>query len=203
LVSLSAGAADLAGGGPPGAAPTSFQRISSTGVSETAASAPVRLSARVSLGGEARGGGEAEWPAEVARISDTVSPETRSIGVIVRVADPYAAPSGRRRPPLIKGMFVKVELTAPPVAGAILLPRAAIRDDQVLLIDDDDRLAYAPASPVFAAGGLVVLAPGALPDGARVVTSQPSPAIEGHLLSPVADTEAEARIRIAGEERAR
>ena len=52
------------------------------------------------------------WDAEVKRISDTVDPETRSIGVIVSVPEPYGQAKPGLRPPLIKGMFAEVELHA-------------------------------------------------------------------------------------------
>ena len=50
------------------------------------------------------------WEVEVTRISDTVDPETRSIGVIVSVPSPYGRVRPGERPPLIKGMFASVEL---------------------------------------------------------------------------------------------
>ncbi|MEO1689647.1 MAG: hemolysin D, partial [Pseudomonadota bacterium] len=134
------------------------------------------------------------------RISDAVDPETRSIGVIVRVADPYAGAVPGERPPLIKGMFVRVTLSAPPVDGAILLPRSAIRDGRVRIADAQDRLAYVEVETIFSAGGIVVLAEGALQEGARVIVSDPSPAIEGLLLAPEPDPQAEARLDAAATE---
>jgi multidrug efflux pump subunit AcrA (membrane-fusion protein) len=150
-----------------------------------------RLTARVTLGTD---GVEAVWPAEVARISDTVDPETRSLGVIVRVADPYASARPGERPPLIKGMFAKVTLTAPLVENATLVPRRAIRDGRVMIAGADDRLTYASARPVFAMGDLAVFPFGTLPEGARVIVSEPSPAIEGLLLAPTADAGMVARL---------
>ncbi|MEM8752377.1 MAG: hemolysin D [Pseudomonadota bacterium] len=152
------------------------------------------IGARVSLGGE---GSAAIWPAEVARISDVVDPETRSIGVIVRVVDPYGAAAPGERPPLIKGMFVKVTLSGPTLDDALLIPRRAIRDGRVMLAGPDDRLTYAAVSPIFTSGGVAVLAPGTLPEGARIVVSDPSPAIEGLLLAPSRDEAGEARLDAA------
>jgi multidrug efflux pump subunit AcrA (membrane-fusion protein) len=139
----------------------------------------------------------ARWNAEVSRLSETVSAETRSVGVIVRVEAPYGGGAGEQKPPLVKGMFVRVELEAPPVTGVILLPRAAVRDGRVMLAGADDRLAYARVAPVFVADDIVVLAPGALPAGARVITSNLSPAIEGLLLAPEPDLAAEAHLAAA------
>lgn len=159
-----------------------------------AASDPRRLTARVSLTTDQGG---PSWPAEVARISDAVNPETHSIGVIVRVEDPYGPGTPERRPPLMKGTFVRVALTAPPVANAILVPRSAIRSGRVMIAGRDDRLSYATVRPIFTFDTIAVLAPGALPADARIVTSDPSPALEGLLLSPQADVFAEARLAAA------
>ncbi|MEM6973226.1 MAG: HlyD family efflux transporter periplasmic adaptor subunit [Pseudomonadota bacterium] len=149
-----------------------------------------RLSARVHLGG-----GERE--AEVARLSDTVSPDTRSVGVIVRIEHPYEPPAGTRQPPLIKGMFLRVEITAPTVSGVILLPRAAIGQGRVMLVGEDDRLLYAAVEPVFTVDGIAVLAEGALPPDARVITRAPHAAIEGLALAPEPDMAALARLAAA------
>lgn len=152
------------------------------------------ITARVSLGVE---GASATWPAEVARISDVVDPETRSIGVIVRVADPYGVTSPGVRPPLIKGMFVQVTLAAPPLNDAILIPRRAIREGRIMMAGADDRLTYADVAPIFSVDGVAVLAPGALPTGARVVVSDPSPALDGLLLAPMRDAAGETRLDAA------
>ena len=48
------------------------------------------------------------WQGEVSRISDTIDPKTRTIGVIITVADAYRGARPGIRPPLAKGMFVEV-----------------------------------------------------------------------------------------------
>lgn len=174
--------------------PVKARKISTAWVGGADDAGPSRLTARI-IQGDAIGGGA--WPAEVSRISDTVSAEARSIGVILRVPEPFTHPAGDRLPPLIKGMFVRADLQSPPVADMILIPRSAISNGRVMLIDTNDRLTYAPADPVFAADGVAALAPGALPKGVRIITSEPSPAIEGLLLAPQPDLAAEARLQAA------
>lgn len=155
---------------------------------------PHRLAARVHLN---TADNETRWDATVARLSDAVSEETRSVGVIVSVDAPYAAMEGRRRTLLVKGMFVRVELSAPPVTGVMLLPREAIQNGHVIVAGANDRLVYAEVAPVFVTGAIAVLAPGALPAGTRIVTSRPTPAIEGLLLDPRPDRVAAARLASA------
>lgn len=139
------------------------------------------------------------WPAEVARVSDTVTSETRSLGIIVSVDGPYALSEGVLRPPLIKGTFVRVALSAPDAIDAILVPRAAIRSGRVMLVGAGNRLKFAPVTTLFTFDGIAVLAPTDLPKDARIITSAPSPAVEGLLLAPEFDALAEDRISDAAE----
>ena len=135
------------------------------------------------------------WPAELARISGEVNPDTRSMGIILRVVKPDGQNAEQHRPPLIKGMFVRADITAPSVKNVILLPRSTIRNGRVMLIGADDRLGYQSIHPIFTDDDMVVLAPGALPEGVRVVTSDPSPAIEGVLLAPKLDHMVETKLQ--------
>jgi multidrug efflux pump subunit AcrA (membrane-fusion protein) len=133
------------------------------------------------------------WQAEVKRISDTVDPETRSIGVIVSVPEPYGQARPGVRPPLIKGMFTEVELRAPVVQDVFLLPRTVVRDGQVMIADADDRLTFAEVEIAYSLDDIAVLR-GGLEPGTRVVVSDPSPAIPGMLLAPTGDPELGARL---------
>ncbi|MEM8792658.1 MAG: HlyD family efflux transporter periplasmic adaptor subunit [Pseudomonadota bacterium] len=156
---------------------------------------PRRLTARVSLSSDQGG---IWWAADVDRTSDAVSAETRSVGVIVRIPDPQGAAGGR--PPLMKGAFVKVDLAAPPVAGALMVPQSAIRNGRVMIVGPDDRLDFVSVTRIFTFDTVAVLAPGALPTNARVITSEPSPAIEGLLLAPRPDVIAEARLSASADQ---
>jgi multidrug efflux pump subunit AcrA (membrane-fusion protein) len=143
-------------------------------------------------------GTELGWEAEVTRISDTVDPETRSIGVIVSVPNPYARVRPGERPPLIKGMFASVELRGPVVDDVVLLPRAAIRDGKVLIAGPDDRLTTAEVTVAYTYGDFAVLEggpDGALEPGTRVVVSDLSPAVGGMLLIPLPDEQVAAQLR--------
>ena len=105
------------------------------------------------------------WPAEVRRISDTVDPATRSIGMIVAVRDPYPAAGAGPRPPLIKGMFVKVEIYAPTVEGMTLLPRTALQDGRAMVADADDRLRFVPVETAYVDGDVESTMDGWISDG--------------------------------------
>ncbi len=93
--------------------------------------AELNLSAQVQL----RLGDEvATWSARVDRLADGIDQTTGTMGVVVQVEGAYGQAGGTNRPPLTKGMFVNVTLSAPPVTG-IILPRSALRDGQVFVAD--------------------------------------------------------------------
>ncbi len=91
------------------------------------------------------GGEQIDWVGTVNRTSDTIDPQTGTFGVIVRVDNAYTSASPGRRPPLTKGMFVEVSLQAPPRIG-LVVPRSAVRNGRVLLVDGDSRLISATLS---------------------------------------------------------
>lgn len=138
-----------------------------------------------------------EWPATVERMSDTIDQKTGTIGVIVRVDTAYSSANPGSRPPLTKGMFVAVTLTAPPVTG-FLVPRTALRDGRLMLADADDRLQFVPVNPRMLQGELALVDAG-LEEGARVVVSAPSPIMAGMLLDVTEDTALMARLAIPGQ----
>lgn len=142
-----------------------------------------RLSAIVRLD---LSGMSTQWDATVKRISDTVDPSTRSIGVIVSVPEPYKGFAPGRTPPLVKGMFVEVELRANAVDGMTLLPRSALSEGRLRLVDEDNRLRFIETEPLYEFSDAIILRD-SLPDGTRVVVGDISPAIEGMLLAPVED----------------
>jgi len=138
------------------------------------------------------GQGSFDWPATVDRLSDTIDQKTGTLGVIVRVADAYSSAKPGQRPPLTKGMFVQVTLSAAPVQG-IVVPRAAVQDGRLMLADENDRLAMAPVQVLFLTGDFAVISGGVQP-GQRIVVSVPNPAIVGMALAPVEDGALMARL---------
>lgn len=126
-----------------------------------------------------------EWPATVERISDTIDQKAGTIGLIVRVDSAYSSAQPGKRPPLTKGMFVEVLLSAKPVTG-IVVPRSALRDGRVLIAGDDDRLKLVPVTPLLIQGAIAVIGDG-LKDAQRVVVSDLSPVMPGMLLQVTQD----------------
>jgi len=103
----------------------------------------------------------------------------------VRVEGAYSSARPGKRPPLTKGMFVQVVLSAKPVAG-IVIPRSALRDGQVLIAGDDNRLSLQPVTALLTQDTIALIAEGLEP-GQRVIVSDLSPVMPGMLLQVTQD----------------
>ena len=126
------------------------------------------------------------WDARFARVRETVDPATRAVGVVVAVEDPYRQARAGKRPPLAKNMYVEVELRGEAVKDSIVIPRSALHDGMVYLVDEDDRLQRRPITVGISQGGLTTITSG-LKAGDRIVTGDLVPAIDRMLLIPVDD----------------
>jgi membrane fusion protein, multidrug efflux system len=131
---------------------------------------------------------DARWQARFTRISDTIDPQTRTVGVVVAVDKPYGQAILGVRPPLAKNMFVEVELRGRPVAGQVVIPRGALRDGNVYVVGEDKRLRMRPVEVRFLQTRFAAIQAG-LKAGEPIIVSDLVPAIEGMLLDPVADDE--------------
>lgn len=140
------------------------------------------LNARVEMD---LGGQILTWPAEVDRISDTIDPKTGALGIIVQVKNIYQSVTPGTRPPLTKGMFVKVVLSAKPIS-ATAVPRSALRNGMLLVADGEDRLQILLVPP-YIVQNEVALLQNTAPTGTRIVLSTPNPIVSGMLLAPSLD----------------
>jgi RND family efflux transporter MFP subunit len=140
----------------------------------------------------------AEWDAEFVRIDDQVDPQTRTMGVVVAVDRPFDKIIPGMRPPLSKGMFVEVILRGRSFGDRVVVPRSAVRNGAVYLVDDDERLRLQSVELLFSQDDWAVVAEGIAP-GDRVVLSDLIPAVPGMLLDPQPDTELAADLAGLGE----
>ncbi|OQX32115.1 MAG: hypothetical protein B0D96_09370 [Candidatus Sedimenticola endophacoides] len=158
---------------------------------DAAAAFGQQITARVRL---RENGLSAEWEGRFARLSDSLDPKTRTAGVIVEVDDPYAGMQPGVRPPLVKGLFVQIDLTGTPRPDRIAIPRSALRSDQrVYIANADNRLEIRPVETGLIQPEYVVLSQG-VNAGERLVVSDLVPAIDGMLLAPHEDPETLARL---------
>lgn len=140
----------------------------------------------------------ADWQADFVRFDDTVDPQTRTMGVVVAVDKPFDKVKPGYRPPLSKGMFVQVVLRGKSQQARLLVPRSAVRNGAVYLVDKDSRLKRQPVSVLFSQGDLSVIGEGLEP-GAKVVVSDLVPAVEGMLLDVQIDEALSASLSSTGD----
>jgi RND family efflux transporter MFP subunit len=122
------------------------------------ASAVDRLSARLSW----RAGDAAfEWPGQVTRIDPAADPRSRAARIYVRVdADPTVLPATH--------LFARIEISAPSEPDRIVIPRLALEDGYVWLVDADSRLERRAVRVAYRDGARAVIAEG-LAAGDRVL----------------------------------
>jgi len=135
----------------------------------------------------------ARWAAEFIRFTDRVDSETRTIGAVVAVDQPFAKVIPGRRPPLSKGMFVKIRLVGRSQPQQLVVPRSAVRNGRVMLVDDQQRLAFAPVEILYSQDDISVIESG-LESGQQLVVTDLVPAVVGMRLQPQRDEALEQRL---------
>ena len=122
-------------------------------------------------------GAEHQWPAQVVRTEGELDPQTRMINVIARVDAPYAPSAGRA--PLAVGLFVDAEIHGRLARAVAVLPRSAVRqNNQVLVVDSDNRLHFRPVTVLRMVAEEAYISAG-LAAGERVCISPIDNALEG------------------------
>jgi len=129
---------------------------------------------------------EAVWDADFTRTDATLDAQTRTVGIIVAVDDPYGLIIVGKRPPLVRNMFCQVEVIGRPIAKQLVIPRASIHDGQVYVVDGEYRLRRRLVLVAFTQSDFAVIREG-LTAGEQVVVSDVMPAVEGMLLDPIED----------------
>jgi multidrug efflux pump subunit AcrA (membrane-fusion protein) len=122
------------------------------------ASAVDALSARLSW----RAGDAAfEWRGRVTHIDPAADPRSRAARIYVRVdAEPSALPATH--------LFARIEISAPAEPDRIVIPRLALEDGHVWLVDSDSRLERRAVRIAYREGPRAVIAEG-LAAGDRVL----------------------------------
>jgi len=123
------------------------------------AGSPVKILARVA-------GRELNWTGKVVRAEGKLDERTRMINVVVRVEKPYA-----RKPPLVAGLFVTVEIQGRTLENAAVIPRAALRDNNTVWVVDETGLLVFRRVDVARLGTNQAILRSGLKDGEMVVTS--------------------------------
>lgn len=111
-------------------------------------------------------GEERSWQGRVLRSEGRLDEKTRMLGVVVGVDDPYGT-----RPPLAVGLFVRVEILGASLAGAVRVPRAAVRQGDVAWVVEEGRLRFRPVTVARTQGDEALVTAG-LEEGDLVAVSR-------------------------------
>jgi RND family efflux transporter MFP subunit len=110
------------------------------------------------------------WNGRIVRVEGEIDPVSRMVHVVAQVEDPYGKQGEDSPLPLAVGMFVEAEIVGRFVEGAVTLPRTALRGQQVLVVDAEDRLRFRDVDVLRVDRGYAILV-GGLEAGERVCVS--------------------------------
>lgn len=143
--------------------------------------AKMQLGATVSLVGGNKS--PAKWQGELLRIGESIDPTRDTISLVVAVNNPYEGVIPGIRPPLLKGMYVKIEFYTQP-RDLMVLPRKAIHQGRVYIATADNRLEIRPVTILHKQGDMVVVGAG-IAEGEKVIITDVIPVMDGLPLNPV------------------
>lgn len=124
-------------------------------------------------------GRDFRWRGAIVRTEGELDPRSRMVHAVAQVNDPYGRGGEPDRPPLAVGMFVRAEILGKMTEGVVVLPRSALRGrDQVLVVDEEDRLRFRQITILKADRETVVVSSG-LSAGERVCTSPLEAVVDG------------------------
>ncbi|WP_375321651.1 efflux RND transporter periplasmic adaptor subunit [Aliivibrio logei] len=125
----------------------------------------------------------AQWKAQVERISETVDPNQATVGVILEIQQDYKMLKPSSLPPLVNGMFVKA-LIKGEASPQWVIPESALHGDKIYLLNQDNQLTILPVNIVFRRDNQVVIS-GGINEGDLLILNDLLPAINGMQLRSV------------------
>jgi hypothetical protein len=112
------------------------------------------------------GGRDMTWPGEVVRAEGQIDARTRMLNAVIRVMDPYV-----KKPPLVSGLFVKVDIEGKILEDAAVIPRFTVRgNNTVWVVEGNGRLTFRKVDIAGVQGGYSLVQSG-LNTGDLLVTS--------------------------------
>ena len=152
-----------------------------------------RVTLRTTFAGETH-----EWKGRIVRTESEIDPVSRMVHVVAEVQDPYAPGRNRNRPPLAAGMYVEAEIRGRTVRDIAVVPRAALRGrDQILVADPEDRLSFRDIDILRTTTESLFVHDG-LAEGELVVVSPLDAPIDGMRVQLLADADPDVLARRRG-----
>ncbi|MFT7245136.1 MAG: multidrug efflux pump subunit AcrA (membrane-fusion protein), partial [Candidatus Azotimanducaceae bacterium] len=129
------------------------------------------------------GGQYYEWNGKLVRTEAEIDTRTRMVNAVVRVEE-YKE---NDQPGLPVGLFVNASIEGRFAPGVAVLPRAALRNqNQVLVVDEDSRLRYREVELLRFEKDNVIIS-GGLKQGETVNLSPIQTVIDGMRVKPMSD----------------
>ena len=130
-------------------------------------------------------GQDLEWRGRIVRTEGEIDAKSRLVHVVARVEND---PDGDQSP-LPVGLFVRAEVRGRRADGIAVVPRQALRgSEQVLVVDEENRLRFRDVEVLRIDGENVLIASGLAP-GEKVCTSLIQAPVDGMRVRAVADDE--------------
>ncbi len=125
------------------------------------------------------------WEGRLDRVLGEVDPQGRMARAVIKVADPYGLQAGgSERPALAMGTFVEVTLHGRQLDDVVVLPAAALRDEQTVWVAREQKLQVRPVEVLRRTRDEVVIGSG-LEAGDQVVLTYLPGAAPGMKLRPI------------------
>ena len=134
------------------------------------------------------GGSQRTWEARLVRTDSAFDPRTRMLNLFARVEDPFGRKKALPEGPLPMGLFVEAEIQGKHVPGVSILPRAALRgENRVLVVDTEHRLFFREVKVLRIEDGRVIIESG-LSAGEQVCISPLEVVVEGMAVRTLPET---------------
>ena len=119
-------------------------------------------------------GRSTDWSAQIVRTEGIVDEKSRVTYAVARIVDPYCRHSECN--PLPMGTFVSARIAGAPAENVIRVPRSAVRgSDELLFVDDDNKLYIRKVSIVRSDAQYIYIGDGATPGERIAVTALEMP----------------------------
>ncbi len=131
-----------------------------------------------------------QWQGHIVRTEGEIDPQSRMVYLVAEVRDPYGREQEDATVPLASGMFVHADIQGRVFEDVFVLPRNVLRDEnQVLIIDDENRLRFRQVQVLRTDRNEVVIS-GGLRAGERICISPLDVVIDGMLVRTESDGDA-------------
>lgn len=146
---------------------------------------PNELGSKVKVTLDQGDGVQATWDGVVERLLGDLDPRTRMARILIQVEDPLGLQpsSGGTRFPLLLGSFVSVDIDVGTLEDVITIPREALHDDKLWLVDSANELQIRTTEVLWKRDE-TLLVKNVLQEGEQVIVSDLRAALPGLKVSP-------------------